>query len=116
MKDKKLFRVFEKLRENTISRIKEILESRDEILLAMVFGSFVEKECARDIDVAVYLAYSVNEFKALGYSEKLSKEIKKEIGLPIDVIIPNNVDEGLLMRAILEGKSSLRKTQYYAID
>ena len=107
MKDKKLFRVSEKLRENTISRIKEILESRDEILLAMVFGSFVEKEYARDVDIAVYLAYSVNEFKALEYSEKLSREIEKKIGLLIDVIVLNNVDEGILMRAILKGRKLL---------
>ncbi len=104
LKGRKPFRVSEKLRKNAVSRIKRLLEHRDEVLLAFVFGSFVERDFARDLDLAVYLAHGVDELEALEYSEKLSKEVEKEIGLPVDVVVLNGVDEGLLMRVILNGE------------
>lgn len=77
--------------------------------MATVFGSFAGREHARDVNLAVYLAHSVDEIRALEYSEKLGKEIGREIGLPVDVIVLNDADEGLLMRAILKGRKILAR-------
>ena len=115
MKNKRPFRVSEKLRENIVSEIRGILKSKDEVLVAVVFGSFIEKKFARDIDLAVYLGKEVGFYEALEYSEKLSKEIGENIRLPVDVVVLNIADEGILMRAILKGKLFSQGTRYYTI-
>jgi len=71
--------------------------------LAILFGSFVEKNFARDIDLAIYLVKVTDLYDALEYSETLAKILKSEIGLPFDIVVLNFADEGLLMRAILNG-------------
>jgi len=70
LKNKRPFRVSEKLRENIVSEIRGILKSKDEVLVAVVFRSFIEKKFARDIDLAVYLGKEVGFYEALEYSEK----------------------------------------------
>jgi len=109
LKNKRPFRVSEKLRENIVSEIRGILKSKDEVLVAVVFGSFIEKKFARDIDLAVYLGKEVGFYEALEYSEKLSKEIGESIRLLVDVVVLNMADEGILMRAILKGKVVLTR-------
>jgi len=42
-------------------------------------------------------------YDELEYSETLAKILKSEIGLPFDIVVLNFADEGLLMRAILNG-------------
>jgi predicted nucleotidyltransferase len=42
-------------KENILSVITRELERRGEIVFAYIFGSFVEREVFRDVDVAVYV-------------------------------------------------------------
>lgn len=43
-----------KTKEQIKSTIKDHLESRDEIIFAYVFGSFIRKESYRDIDIGIF--------------------------------------------------------------
>ena len=54
-KGRRPFAVSGELRERVLSQLKAALEARREVLLAVAFGSFVERSLARDVDVAVYL-------------------------------------------------------------
>ncbi len=107
MKNRRPFKVTAKLRINVEVKIREILEPRKEIVLAVLFGSFIKRDIARDVDLAVYIAREIKLYEALEYSELLGKILEREIGLPFDIIILNTVGEGLLMRAILRGKKIL---------
>lgn len=96
--------VSEELREIVLSQLKTALEARREVLLAVVFGSFVECSLARDVDVAVYLPGNVDILEAAAYAEGLSAELSKVVGLPVDVVVLNFAGEGLLMRVMLKGR------------
>lgn len=103
LKGKKPFKVTHELREKVILRLKELLKQREEILLAILFGSFIRSNFARDVDLAVYLNKIKDLYDALEYSETLAKILEKELKLPFDVVVLNIADEGLLMRVILNG-------------
>ena len=94
----------EELRERVLSQLKVALEGHWEVLLAAAFGSFVERDLARDVDVAVYLPGGVDILNAAAYAEELSAELSRRVGLPVDVAVLNFAGEGLLMRAILKGR------------
>jgi len=103
LKGRKPFRVTQKMREEVRARVRRALEPREEIALAVLFGSFVKKDFARDVDLAVYLTGATSLHSALEHSEELAKALEGEIGLPFDVVVLNLADEGLLMRALLGG-------------
>ena len=73
LKGRKPFKVTQELREKVQVKVKEILKFRKEIILAVLFGSFVEKDFARDIDLAIYLVKVTDLYDALEYSEILAK-------------------------------------------
>lgn len=114
LKGRRLFKVTVELREGIRAKVRHILEPREEVALALIFGSFVKSTFARDVDLAVYLTRQVDLYEAAEYSESLGKVLKKETGLPFDVIVLNTVSEGLMMRVILEGeKVVVRDSRLY---
>jgi predicted nucleotidyltransferase len=67
-------------KEVLLKKIKEFL-SRYDIDLAIVFGSFVEGDVFRDIDIAIY-SYAMDLDKLL----KINSELELELGIPIDIV------------------------------
>jgi len=65
--------------------LSEILSRRNEILLAVIFGGFVESKIFRDIDIAVFTGYKIPYDKVELYEEELSKLLESMVNLPIDV-------------------------------
>lgn len=100
LKGRRVFRVTEELRRSVRERVRRVLEPREEVALALIFGSFVRGEFARDVDLAIYLAREVDLYEAAEYSELLSRALERETGLPFDVVVLNVASEGLLMRAM----------------
>lgn len=47
------------------ARLRELLENRKEIAFAYLFGSFLEGEGFRDVDVALYLSPPMEPLKVL---------------------------------------------------
>jgi len=100
LKGRKIFEVTEEIRENVIKKLREILGKKKEIVLAIVFGSFVEYEKARDIDIAIYTIEKKDELESYIYADELAEELRKYLNKPIDIIVLNNVGEGILQRAL----------------
>jgi predicted nucleotidyltransferase len=67
-------------KEILLKKIKEFL-SRYDIALAIVFGSFVEGDVFRDIDIAIY-SYAMDLDKLL----KINSELELELGIPVDIV------------------------------
>jgi predicted nucleotidyltransferase len=67
-------------KEILLKKIKEFL-SRYDIDLAIVFGSFVEGDVFRDIDIAIY-SYAMDLDKLL----RIGSELELELGIPVDIV------------------------------
>jgi predicted nucleotidyltransferase len=67
-------------KEILLKKIKEFL-SRYDIDLAIVFGSFVEGNIFRDIDIAIY-SYAMDIDKLL----RIGSELELELGIPVDIV------------------------------
>lgn len=103
----KYYRLNVKEKELVIRRIKAILEKED-VRLAILFGSFIELDAFRDVDVAVYLR-SVE----LNHLLKLANRLEEELEFPVDVVplnvIPSKFRHHILVkgRIILENQPGL---------
>jgi len=75
------YRYFRKDKAKVLGKLRRLLEGEEEALLAIVFGSFVDLESFRDIDLAIY---SRNE--SLNYLARLGARLELELEIPIDVV------------------------------
>lgn len=75
----------EKIKEKFIS----YLIDRMEIIFAYLYGSFVDQELFRDIDLALYLN-GIEKERAMDYLLEVSLDIEKIAGIPVDVKTLNN--------------------------
>ena len=76
----KYYRFCKSEREVLLKKIKEFLLRRG-IDLAIVFGSFIEGDVFRDIDIAIY-SYAMDIDKLL----KINSELELELGIPVDIV------------------------------
>jgi len=97
----RIYRVPREEREEVLSRIRRILGERDEILLAIVHGSFMREEAFRDVDVAVYTGRGVDP---LIFELKLEKELSAEVGYPFDVRVLNYAPPWFVKVALEKGE------------
>ena len=74
------YRLSDQEKEAVIGRIVEVLRNEN-IPLALVFGSFVELNSFRDIDLAVYLRDA-----DLDYLFRLADRLEDVVGYPVDVV------------------------------
>ncbi len=69
-------------REALIEAVRRVLGRDDRILLAVIFGSFVELESFRDIDIAVYaIGMELREIF------ELSARLEEEVKVPVDLLL-----------------------------
>ncbi len=74
------YRLSDQEKEAVIGRIVEVLRNEN-IPLALVFGSFVELNSFRDIDLAVYLRDA-----DLDYLFRLADRLEDVVGYPVNVV------------------------------
>jgi len=98
----RFFEASEELRKRVFEELARIFEEMDGVLLAVVFGSFVEARYFRDIDVAIYLEHV--EGDTLELSWRLSDELSQRLGYPIDVKILNDAPPDIRLRILERGK------------
>jgi predicted nucleotidyltransferase len=91
----------------TENKISEFLQSKDEIIFAYIFGSFIKNQNYHDIDIAVYLNkyFNKNDLKKFpyGYESILISELTLLAREKIDFIVMNNADITLQQRIINKG-------------
>ena len=75
------YRYFRKDKAKMLDKLRRLLEGEEEVLLEIVFGSFVDLESFRDIDLAIY---SRNE--SLNYLARLGARLELELEIPIDIV------------------------------
>ncbi len=102
-------------REQLKPAIAELLASHPEIVFAYVFGSIVEAERFRDIDVAMYVREAELGEDVLGYTISLSLELERRTGYPVDVILMNTAPDHLI-HAISKGNVILNRDDDARVD
>ncbi|WP_456366993.1 type VII toxin-antitoxin system MntA family adenylyltransferase antitoxin [Thermococcus sp.] len=83
-------------KEEIISKLREALAEKEEVLFAYLHGSFLDDGPFRDIDVAVYVEKTVGRF----YEMELEEELSRLVGFPVDVRILNDAPVTFRFRAI----------------
>lgn len=81
-----------------MDRLRELLEREGGVLLAVVFGSFVELESFRDIDVAVY-----SESESLDHMARLSAELELKLGVPVDLVPLRELEPRFRWKVLTKG-------------
>jgi len=97
----KFFRLSPREKEKLIEKLKDELGKREEIKLAVVFGSFLKDYPFRDIDVAIYAAPLED---SLDYKLKLEDELEKAVGYPVDVAVLNDAPPWFVKKVLREGR------------
>ena len=67
-------------RERLIQRIEAALAPRQEVVFALVFGSFLHQDAFHDIDLAIWTTASADPRADIA----LAAELSASIGLPVD--------------------------------
>ena len=83
----RFYRLSHKKKQELMKRIRGILDKYDEILLAVIYGSFIRSGSIRDIDIAIFTGYKIPYNKVEEFEDILSRAIEEEVGLPIDLRI-----------------------------
>ncbi len=95
-----MHRYFENRKEEVLKKLRELLGKEDDVLLAIVFGSFVDLDSYRDIDIAIYTTR-----RDLKYLAQLEARIELELGIPVDIVpideVPTRFRYGVLMKGIV---------------
>ncbi|RLE73203.1 MAG: nucleotidyltransferase domain-containing protein [Thermoprotei archaeon] len=95
-----------KEKRKILKKIKEILNNRKEILLTVIYGSFLKDYPLRDIDVAVYIS-GRGDF--LDYKFELDRVLSEKIGYPVDVKVLNNAPAWFILEVLENGRTIIEK-------
>lgn len=76
-------------RERLITRMKELLQRRTEIQLAVLHGSFHTADSFRDVDLALLLV-DVPRDRFRDYESEQGVRWSEQLGMPIDVRLLND--------------------------
>ena len=99
------YRLPQEEREKIAAKLAEILREREEVEVALVFGGFVTSEVFRDIDVAVFTAYRVEEDRDYLYEDELAEQLGKATGgIPVHVVMLDYAPPKFTVTAIKQGK------------
>lgn len=74
-------------REKVLNTIREYLERRSEVELALVFGGFISCEVFRDVDVALYTGHRVPVSEEFTYIDEVRDELERRVGFAVDVVL-----------------------------
>ncbi len=87
-------------KEKVVNEIKNVLSRYDKILLAIIFGSFIELSSFRDIDIAIC---TLDDDYDLNYLTKLCSEIEDKINIPVDIVPLNELDPKFKLKILTKG-------------
>ena len=86
-------------REQVIERLAALLADRDDLSFAMLFGSFLDADAFRDVDLAIWTTTSA----APGLDIDLAVTLSRQLGLPVDVRRINDASVPFLFH-VLRGR------------
>ena len=95
-----------RVRRAVINRIRDLLYGFEEIVFAVIYGSFLDKQSFRDIDI---LVHTLQPLPLKRYLE-IASIIEEEIGYPIDLIPTHYTIPQVIVNAIRNGILLFDKT------
>jgi len=98
------YKYFRANKKRLLERIKGFLDKDDNVLLAIIFGSFIELKNYRDIDMAVYL-----KKYDLDYILSLGAKLEFELEIPIDIVPLNEIDANFKKYILTKGQIIVEK-------
>lgn len=106
-------------KKEIIEILKNILRGKENILFAYLFGSFVEGEAFRDIDIGVYLAHP-EEVDTTEFEFSLERELENILPFSFDVRVLNQAPLGfvysvLLKRILLLDRDPDRRAEFESL-
>jgi len=104
VKSLKYYSLSAKEKRKVIDLIKKILSKEEQVLLAVIFGSFIELNSFRDIDIAIY---SLNT--TLNYLTELAVKIEEKLEIPVDVVPINDLPSKFKQYILVKGLVILEK-------
>ncbi|ADI31969.1 nucleotidyltransferase domain-containing protein [Staphylothermus hellenicus] len=92
-------RYFKICLEDVVEKLREYFASREDVLIAILFGSALRRNIVRDIDIAVYLARkSLNKILRMGW------ELEEILKTPVDIVPLEQLPPKLKLKILLRGK------------
>jgi predicted nucleotidyltransferase len=86
-------------RDASIKKIQAFLETRVDIWFAYIFGSFLDEEHFRDIDLGIYIDETAAITKDKFYDIELSTKIEEIVRFPVDIIVLNRAPAAIVYNA-----------------
>lgn len=86
-------------KKELIEKIKTFLQARKEIRFSYLFGSFIEEDHFRDIDIGIYIDETDPITRNIFYAVELSTRIEIIVKFPVDVIVLNHASSSLIFNA-----------------
>jgi len=80
-------------------RVRSILVSSEDIILAYIYGSFARGEAVRDLDVALY----TTEDKDFLFAIDVAALLRKDTGFEVDVTVMNHAPVALQFAILRDG-------------
>jgi len=80
-------------------KIKSVLEENEEIVIAIIFGSFLTRDKLRDIDIAIHTSGEIELEELI----RLSSRIEDEIGIPAHMLLLMEMPPCIRYKAITKG-------------
>jgi predicted nucleotidyltransferase len=81
-------------KKEIIQLVRQNLSARHEIVFAYVFGSIVDSEVFKDVDVGIYLDQSISD--GFHRAFEISGELEALLGCCVDVILMNTAPDHLV--------------------
>jgi predicted nucleotidyltransferase len=105
-------------KEKTKERISLILDGFEEIDLAYVFGSFLERDDFHDIDVAIHLCKEQSPYQRFKLASKVAGSLEQAVQprIEFDVRILNNAPAYFQYEVINKGIVVLERDREKRVD
>lgn len=88
-----------------LENIEKLLEGREEIIFAYLYGSFISENRYKDVDLAVFIEpEKIPEEKALKYQLRASGEFSYKLDVSVDIKVLNYAPLPFQMRVLKTGK------------
>ncbi|MFQ5799228.1 MAG: nucleotidyltransferase domain-containing protein [Bacteroidota bacterium] len=93
-------------KKEIIELVRQYLTARQEIVFAYLFGSVVDSDAFKDVDLGVYVGGGISD--GFGYAFAMSGELGRMLECHVDVILMNTAPDHLI-HSISKGKVILNR-------
>lgn len=80
-------------KEKIKKEIEDIIQKKEEIIFAYLFGSLIDEEKFNDIDIGIYLNEDKTGKNDPFYEIELSNQLEELIKIPVDIIRLNSISD-----------------------